>query len=243
MKTLHPLKFGEMDTAAAEPVSPFPFASFGQSPRAAALPQVNRLEQLETMLKEAQGRAEIVEKEAYEKAYLAGEKAGIVLGKKRGEQILEALQETLLEADNQLQAIQDAFANAAIDLAEHIAGQILGSAISSTEDTAGDSSSQRLLDIAQQAAALLTSGGTLKIAVCPDDIASFQRLLEDSESQMVLTPDASVASGSCRIVSATQDMLIDPVAAIHDFVEQLRPELTRPGQAASTPVPDDVADA
>ncbi len=243
MKTLTPLHFDEVPTDAKSEVA-FPFSTLGVSADPSAPAQSNRLEQLENMLKEAQGRAEVIEKEAYDKAYLAGEKAGMALGKRRGEQMLESLQKNLQNADHQLQDIQQSFAEAAVDLAEFIANQIVGEAIGETPKS--------LLAIANQAAARLPANGPVKIAVCPEDMAGFQRLLENENDQSegstaILCADASVSSGTCRLISDTQDALIDPLAAVHHYIEELRPSLlqTEPIRgsistvAPDTPAPDD----
>ncbi|MDX8406757.1 MAG: FliH/SctL family protein [Mariprofundaceae bacterium] len=235
MKSLTPLHFDEVPAAAQAEVA-FPFSAFGAAADSSAPAQSNRLEQLEKMLREAQGRAEIVEKEAYDKAYLAGEKAGMALGKRRGEQILGALQETLQHADRQLQDIQQSFAEAAIDLAEFIASQIIGEALGDTPES--------LLAIANQAAARLPANGPLKIAVCPEDMATFQRLLEDESdpsenSASMLSADAAISPGTCRLISDTQDALIDPLAAVHHYIEELRPALLQPPSGRSGACADD----
>ncbi|WP_227819363.1 FliH/SctL family protein [Mariprofundus micogutta] len=176
-----------------------------------------RMKQLEQMLHEAQGRAEIVEKEAYDKAYLAGEKAGMALGKKRAEQILESIEESLHGVEASLAPIHQAFSEAVFDVARHIAEQIVGKAI--------EQDHSKLLKIAEQAAAQLPDTTELKVAVSVDDYASFKRLLEESNSLTVLTSDINTANGTCRIVSAQQDILIDPVAAVAGYLEQLAPAM------------------
>jgi len=188
------------------------------------------MKQLEQMLQEAQGRAEIIEKEAYDKAYLAGEKAGMTLGKKRAEQILESLEETLQGVEASLASIEQTFAEAAMDIARHIAEKIIGSTI---EQDHG-----KLLQVALQAAAQLPDTSALKIAVSSEDYASFKRLLDDSESLAVLTSDDATASGSCRIVSQQQDILIDPVAAVASYMKQLTPAmLSEMSQRAASNIP------
>jgi len=236
--SLPPLAYREDSAAHATPAneSVFPYTSID----APAPPPVNtnRMQQLESMLKEVQGRAEIVEKEAYEKAYLAGEKAGLALGRKRGEQILESLQDTLQEAEANITNIQQGFAEAAIDVAKHIATSIVGDLIS--KDIS------RLLDIAQQAAAQLPDPKGLHIAVSPDDYATFNRLFE-SESELkgdlnnnsessqndiqpmpALRRDTNVADGTCRIISSHQDILIDPLAAVTTCLNSVQVELLKP---------------
>ncbi len=209
MAEIQPLHFPEASPPLeAGERSPFPFAGMAHdAPHAPA----NRLEQLESMLKEAQSRAEIIEKEAYDKAYLAGEKAGMALGRKRGEQILESLQHSLKHADAQIDRIRQGFADAALDLARFIAMQILEKEILETPET--------LVRLAQQAAEQIPAEGELKVAVHPDDLDAFERLME---KPMPLRPDPALRPGTCRIISETQDALVDPLHALQSYVEQLR---------------------
>ena len=218
--TLTPITFPEdphSDNHAPKQASAFPYTPIDEAPVAHISSNTNRMQQLETMLKEVQGRAEIVEKEAYDKAYLAGEKAGMVLGRKRGEQILESLQETLQETESALSSMQQSFAEAAIDVAKHIAESIIGDVI--------ETDPARLLAIAQQAAAQLSETTGLRIAVSPDDYSSFKRLLEDDSILQSLHRDASVETGTCRIISSQQDILIDPITAVAAYLKALRPSL------------------
>jgi len=217
MSTLTPITFPEDQNTPKHSSSIFPYTSIDEDPVAHSSINNNRMQQLENMLKEVQGRAEIVEKEAYDKAYLAGEKAGMVLGRKRGEQILESLQETLQEAESNLTTMQQSFAEAAIDVAQYLAEAIIGDVIQT--DPA------KLLAIAQQAASQLSENTGLRIAVSPDDFASFQRLLEDEATLQSLHREANVASGTCRIISSQQDILIDPAAAVRTHLKTLRPTL------------------
>ncbi len=217
MAALSPLTYPEEQVHATKK-SAFPYGSFAVAHDAQeACENVNRMQQLEQMLEETQGRAEIIEKEAYDKAYLAGEKAGLALGQKRAEQILDTVKDALKEADNELAAIKQAFAEAAMDLGRHIAEQIIGGAI--------ESNAASLFDMAQKAAAQLPETGGLNIAISPDDYSAFNRLLQESPTQHVLSSNASVKTGTCRIISARQDILIDPIAAVADYLVQLRPPL------------------
>jgi len=139
------------------------------------------------------------------------------LGSKRGEQILESLQETLKETEGILQNIQQSFAEAALDVAKHVAESIVGETIKTDQNS--------LLNIAKQAANQLPDSSGLRIAISPDDYSSFQRLLEDEEPMLSLKRDATVKSGTCRIITTQQDILIDPIAAVSDYLNTLRPVL------------------
>lgn len=219
MNNINPLYFPEHQDLVNKPKSEFPYNSppIVNQPPVAAASGADRMKQLEQMLQEAQGRAEIIEKEAYDKAYLAGEKAGMALGKKRGEQILESLQETLQDAEQSIDDIKHGFAEAALDIAQHLAEAIIGNTL--------EKEHRQLWQIAQQAAAQLPDTSELRIAVSPDDLISFKRLLDESPSSTLLSSDDSVHCGTCRIISSQQDILIDPVAAVEGYMAQLRPDM------------------
>jgi len=220
---LRPLSYPPDQRDKAQQRTAFPFSAQTSEHQTAADPTKNRMLQLEQMLQEAQGRAEIIEKEAYEKAYMAGEKAGMALGKKRGEQILEALQQSLQSAEQQINAIKDAFPEAIMQVASHIAEQIIGDKL--TQESAG------LLEIARQAATQLPDTEHLRIAVSPDEFALFKRMLdEDNDNALKLCSDASVTDGTCRIISSSQDILIDPIAAVSRYIHQLKPQLLKSRQ-------------
>jgi len=220
MSTLIPLSFPEETSISSQQTGKFPYAPIGTEHNhgdQSAAGSVHRMQQLEAMLKEVQGRAEIVEKEAYDKAYLAGEKAGMALGKRRGEQILGSLQESLKDTGASLAAIQQSFADVAMDVAGFIAKQIIADAVQDNK--------AKLWDIAKQAAEQLPDATTLTIAVSPDDFFSFKRLLEDSDTLAVLNSDPAVQNGTCRIISSQQDILVDPVAAVNSWLDTLGPAL------------------
>jgi len=231
MSELKPLIFPADAGLPRHQPSVFPFAAATQAQQNPNNLVENRMQQLEQMLQEAQGRAEIVEKEAYDKAYLAGEKAGMALGRKRGEQILEALQTSLKGAESDIAAIRVSFADAAMDVARHIAEQIIGRSLAQSDDT--------LFEIARKAAAQLPDTSNLHIAVSASDYTSFKRMLDDDISTMALSSDASVIPGTCRIISANQDILIDPVAAVAGYLSQLQPLLLESATSPAGPGQDD----
>jgi len=223
MSALIPLSFPQEENAFGHQKGAFPYAPIGDNRdlgEQSAANGMHRMRQLEAMLKEVQGRAEIVEKEAYDKAYLAGEKAGMALGKRRGEQILETLRESLKDSGASLEAIQQSFAEAAMDVAGFIAKQIIADAVQDNP--------VRLWDMAKQAAAQLPDTTALTIAVSPDDFFAFKRLLENSDSLTVLSSDPAIENGTCRIISSQQDILVDPVAAVDTWLDRLGPALNAP---------------
>ncbi|NWF37683.1 flagellar assembly protein [Mariprofundus sp. NF] len=220
MNTINPLSFREEINPNITDKGAFPYRTVTDTGRAAEaqpLAGVDRMKQLEKMLQEAQGRAEVIEKEAYDNAYLAGEKAGMALGQKRAEQLLESIQETLQGAEKSIDEVKLAFAETALDVAQHIAEKIIAETL--------DTDRSKLWQIAEQAAEHLPDTSGLRIAVAPADHAIFKRLLDESELMAILTSDDAIQPATCRIISIQEDILIDPVAAVANYMDQLRPEL------------------
>ena len=160
---LTPLSFPQSEPDPADDRGAFPFAAAGSSgsEHASESSGVNRMQQLEAMLAEVQGRAEVVEKEAYDKAYMAGEKAGMALGRKRAEQTLDDLEQSLGSAEESLQSMQASFAEAAMDVAGYIDRALVGDV--------REQEPARLRAIAREAARQLPDTDGLRIAVSPDD--------------------------------------------------------------------------
>jgi len=107
-----------------------------------------------------------------------------------------------------------------MDVAKHVAETIVGDLVKTDMST--------LYAIVQKAAAQLPDSSGLRIAVSSDDYSSFKRLLEDEDSMIVLSQDNTIESGTCRIISSQQDILIDPVAAVDNYLSTLRTELLSP---------------
>ncbi|MDQ6960661.1 MAG: FliH/SctL family protein, partial [Mariprofundaceae bacterium] len=154
-------------------------------------------------------------------------KAGMALGKRRAEQILGTLKESLQDTGDALTAMQSSFAEAAMDVAGFIAKQIVADAV--------QDNNARLWDIAKQATAQLPDASSLTIAVSPDDYFAFKRLLEDSDNLAILSSDAAVQNGTCRIISSQQDILVDPVVAVDTWLDALGPTLLSASRQQTSP--------
>ncbi|MDX8395667.1 MAG: FliH/SctL family protein [Mariprofundaceae bacterium] len=220
---LTPLPVETIESKILQPNKPLPYPVFGESAAAvasAAMPasaEVQRMQQLEQMLQESQGRAETVEREAYDKAYAAGEKAGLALGEKRAEQILELLQQHLNQAEIQTQQLKDHCVDAVMDITQALTEHLVGEMMQEQRDT--------LFKAAQRAAEQLPDAGKLRLAVHPDDIESFNRLIQEQDSDWKLHVDTNITAGSCRLISEHQDALIHPSEAIIEAVKLIRTQL------------------
>jgi len=175
---------------------------------------VGRMDQLEKMLHAAQGRAEVVEREAYDKAYAAGEKAGLALGQKRAEQIVESMESCLKQAETEVSQMRQHCVDAVVDIAQLVVEQLTGEILAEQKDA--------LYHAAKRAAEKLPEASRLKLAVYPDDLQAFERLLESDNSDWRLVADPSLKPGTCRLVSREQDVSIDPMRALVDSVRRIR---------------------
>ena len=232
-RALEPLPLRRLsEDFASEEGGTFPYRNFGPVPQQATpepeLQQVqaSRLEQLEKMLAEKHAFDESKEREAYDKAYMAGEKAGLALGQKRAEQILEKMQLLQEQTSQQLDEIKAGMCEAVLDISVALAEWIVGEM---TADERG-----RLLAMAERAARSLPDVGDMVMLVHPADFAQFEKLLADSDFHPALRTDGSIRPGSVRIANEEQDILIDPTASIAEAATRLRSELLSGGGDAGT---------
>ena len=180
----------------------------------AASPEGEPAHQMEKMLRDAQGRAEAVEREAYDKAYAAGEKAGLALGEKRAEQILESMEEMFHQAESESAQLGRSCVDAVVEIAQVVVEQLMGEIISNQKDA--------IFQAATRAAEQLPDISELKLAVHPDEYQSFERLVQKERPAWRLYLDSNVAQGTCRLVSKHQDTLIDPLRAVAESMQQIR---------------------
>lgn len=206
----------------SRPLSKSPFPVFGAA--ASAMPEVTaaqitgadvqRMDQLEKMLKDVQGRAEVVEREAYDKAYVAGEKAGLALGEKRAEQIIEAMEACLKRAENEAVAMRQSCVDAVVDISQLIVEQLVGELL--------EQHKEMLFKAAKRAAEQLPEVTDLRVAVNPDDMEMFERLMQEERPEWHLHADSAVTTGTCRLVSKHQDAFVNPVQAVADSIRHIR---------------------
>jgi len=203
--------------------APFPYGDFspqqpGRAPKKASqLSGASRLNQLEAMLAEKHSFDANLERESYDKAYLSGEKAGLALGQKRAEQILEKMQRLQEQTQQQLDEIRNTMGEAVIDISGMLAEWLVG------EITADDRA--RLLSMAEKAARSFPETDKMIMVVHQDDFSQFEKLLSESDFKPHLLTDLSVKPGCIRIASEAQDILIDPHASIAEALVQLKKDL------------------
>ena len=209
--------------------SPFPYEDFPSQQSGGAHKKVSRasrLEQLEEMLAEKQSFDETLERESYDKAYLSGEKAGLALGQKRAEQILEKMQQMQEQTQHQLDEIKNTMSEAVIDISGMLAAWLV-------EDITTDDRA-RLLSLAEKAARSFPEIDNIVMVVHSDDFSQYEKLLSESDFKPHLLTDNSVQPGCMRIANKAQDLLIDPQASIAESLVQLKKDLLSGDIVAST---------
>ncbi|ATX82917.1 Flagellar assembly protein FliH [Mariprofundus ferrinatatus] len=215
----------------------FPYEDFSPQPpgiapekaseKAPEISAVSRIQQLESMLAEKHAFDANIERDAYDKAYLSGEKAGLALGEKRAEQILEKMVQLQKQAQQQLDEIRNSMCEAVIDISGMLAEWLVG------EITAEDRG--RLLEMAERAARTFPETERLMMYIHQDEFAQFEKLISESEFKPHLLTDNSIKPGCIRIASIAQDILIDPRAPVADAVAKLKKDLLSGEIDVSTP--------
>ncbi len=166
-----------------------------------------RLTELEDMLNEAQSRAAIVEQEAYDKAYAAGEKAGLALGEKRAEQILETMGKVLSEAERELHRLQYKSVDVVMELTEAVTKEVVGQSPEDVQNILAFGVTQAIeqLDVSEE--------DKLVLSVHPHDLDMFKRI-HPLPVKISSDSDGKVEQGSCRLLTKHHDILIDPKGMI-----------------------------
>ncbi len=213
---LEPLPLKTLSGKKREPA--FPFENIGTAGNPDGQQPADRLRQLEEMLAKNQEKTNEIEREAYDKAYLAGEKAGLALGRKRAEQILAQMKQMLEECESGLDDIRNTMCEAVVDISGALTEWLIGEI--GTDDKA------RLLKMAKKITGAMPDMTDMKIAVHPEDFARIKTLLDESgDGHPHLISDPGVKHGSIRVFNEEKEALIDPITAIADGITYIKTAL------------------
>lgn len=219
---LQPLELKTLPHDAGQ--SAFPFTDL-DPPIPEPIPSTpDRVSELEQMLAEAQDRMAVLEREAYDKAYTAGEKAGMELGRKRAEQILDRMEAVLAEANRKLDGMYRGISESIVDVSGFLAEWLVGDIV--------EAERTRLLSMAERVSHTMPTDSKLGLAVHPDDLGKFEKILGDQGHAWSLLADAALAPGTVRLFTKDQDILLDPKAAIADAIDRMKKELLAPDASA-----------
>ena len=175
----------------------------------------SRLKELEDMLQEAQSRAAIVEQEAYDKAYAAGEKAGLALGEKRAEQILSLMTNIVEQAEQELHHLQHQSLDVVLALTTSILEKVMGH-----QDVMIEQPLKQAIDDAFTQLEI-TGHHRVVLVVHPHDLDMFTRM-EIQEDKLHIKADERISQGSCKLLTPHHDTLIDPQRMIQKAVRHIR---------------------
>ncbi len=186
-------------------------------PTTALSPEEQHMRELQNMLNEAQNRTAVVEQEAYDKAYAAGEKAGLLLGEKRAEQMLETMHNIVEDAEQQLEQLKQESVAVVLDISAAVVERVIGSL---------DDDSQHVLSLAtEQAVAVLSADLAdiehLSLAVHQHDLETMLRMCEQ-HPQWKMRAEQGIERGTCRLISSKQDALVVPTEIISKAFQHIR---------------------
>ncbi|MDQ6977684.1 MAG: FliH/SctL family protein [Ghiorsea sp.] len=177
-----------------------------------------RMDELENMLSEAQSRAAVIEQEAYDKAYAAGEKSGLVLGEKRAEQIIESMQLVLQHAEQELVNLQQQSVDTVMDITTMVIEHVMGVENLDVAQSLETSINQTLAQV------LPSAESRVVLLVHPQDLTMFKKMTTLVDKVYFQTGQ-DIPAGTCRLMTAEQDALIDPKQSLDEALKHVREQL------------------
>lgn len=189
-----------------------------QQPSTALSEEKQRMDELEKMLSEAQSRAAVIEQEAYDKAYAAGEKSGLALGEKRAEQIIESMQLVLQHAEQELANLQQQSVNTVMDITTTVIEYVMGIEHIDMGQALEASINQAMTQL------LPSAESRVVLLVHPQDLTMFKKITSLSDNVHFQTGQ-DIPAGTCRLMTAEQDALIDPKQSLDEALKHVRAQL------------------
>jgi flagellar assembly protein FliH len=158
----------------------------------------------EDIVKKAQEKGALLEREAYEKGFAQGEKDGLELGEKRGLKVVENIENFFIEMSNLKKEILKQYEKEILELIFAIAKKIIHHQITSDE--------KAVEDTVLEALRLAVEKSEITLRVNPEDFDYVERLrpdffakFEELKSIMV-TSDPSITRGGCFLETAYGDL-------------------------------------
>lgn len=156
----------------------------------------DRAAELERMMVQLQDKAAMAEREAYNKAYKLGEQAGLELGKKKAEKILQQMIELKQKVEDDISGLSDVLEQNVLGLARVAVLKILGEL---------DANTNQLLPLmirrAIQECELINPRGKLRIALNINDLEKVRAILGQDYPELDHLIDADLPQGEARIYS------------------------------------------
>ncbi len=179
----------------------------------AADPAQARIAELERMLEQARARSEELEREAFEKAFRAGEQAGMEVGRKRAEQMLAGLEKELGALAAEAERVRAVLAEAGWQVLETALARALGEAFADPE---------RLRALVARALEDWPVRGEVELVVPAAMREAAQALAADHPLLARMRVDPAMEAPAIRLAAAQGDLWLDPAEATRRFVQRLR---------------------
>jgi len=160
--------------------------------------------QAEDIVKEAQEKAALLEREAYEKGFAQGEKDGLDLGEKKALKVIENIENLLREISDLKKDIIREYEKEILELIFAIAKKIIHHQISSDE--------KAVKDTVLKALHLAVEKSKIIIRVNPEDCDYVQRLKPEfftkfrGPKSIMVTSDPSITRGGCFLETPYGDV-------------------------------------
>ncbi|GAF75273.1 unnamed protein product [marine sediment metagenome] len=158
----------------------------------------------EDILKQAQEKADLLEREAYEKGFAQGEKDGIELGEKKVLKVIENIENFFIEMSHLKKEILKQYEKGILDLIFAIAEKIVHRKIESDE--------RIVKDIVLKAFELASEKSKIMLRVNPEDFDYIERLKPEFFSKfkdlksIIVTSDPSITRGGCFLETPYGDL-------------------------------------
>ncbi len=161
-------------------------------------------------------RIALIEKEAFERGYSEGEKAGFEVGTEKASKLIEALEKVLAELDGIRTRILAELEPQVFELSVAIAKRIIRNELSQNTDN--------ILNLIKEAMRKLERSGTITIRIHP----AFKELIEKHKPSLVeihedikFDIDPSIEPSSPVVLSPNEEVVLDYEMQITNLLEEL----------------------
>ncbi|MBW1715339.1 MAG: hypothetical protein JRJ77_05840 [Deltaproteobacteria bacterium] len=177
--------------------------------------------EVEDILREAQEKADLLEREAYEKGFAQGEKGGIELGERKALKQVEGIESLLTEMNSLKQEIIGHYEKEILELVFAIAQKVVQHEIRS-DDKAIKGTILRAVKLAAEKSEII-------VRVNPDDFDYVEKLRPEffatvkELKALTVTSDPSITRGGCLLESPYGDVdgrVETQLEKIHQCLEQ-----------------------
>jgi flagellar assembly protein FliH len=180
------------------------------------------------MLKEVREKAQVIEKEAYEKGFEQGEKDGRELGLKRLEVVIQQWTHVLLDMERQRKEFPRTYRNEVLKLLLGIAKRIFRRELLSHEEV--------ITVVLQEAFRYVTDRGKVRVRLSPAD---YQYLCAhpdeppfslDENSGVTMVEDPSITRGGCLLETSFGEIDATFESQFDEIVSQILRQMDEQGR-------------